>query len=135
MECGEGRCVELFKGESVEIKGKELMLICLYDWLCKAYSLLLPFAELHPDLPQLLTSDLFDKYSHGFAEATGSPIVGTLNNNLQILAQVVARTEPLAEFDFTLHFQFEKESAVGLLWRRREEAWETEREEEDEEEE
>lgn len=32
------------------------MLLCVYDWLLKAYSLLLPFADKHDELPQLVAS-------------------------------------------------------------------------------
>jgi hypothetical protein len=136
LGAGEGRVGVIREGEGTEVSGKELMLICIYDWLCKAIAILLPFAERHQELPQLLASDLLEKYSHGFVEATGSALLGTLKNNLDLLAQVVARTEPIMGELGSLYFQWEEKTGVGLLWRSKpgEEGWETEREEEDEDE-
>jgi hypothetical protein len=57
--------------------------------------------------------------------------VATLRNSLELLAQVVARTEPIMGELGSLYFRWDEATGVGVLWRSKpdEEVWETEREE------
>jgi hypothetical protein len=85
------------------------MIIILYSWICKAFQELLPFADKYgEEFLQFVTCELFDKYSHGLVEAIGKPIVGTIRSNIVFLCELLGKIEPLGEFDFSLHFQYDK---------------------------
>lgn len=115
----------------MEVSQRELLIICLYNWICQAFLELLPFAQKYSEeFEQFVTCELFDKYSHGLVEAVGKPIAGTLKSNIELLCEILGKVDYLGGFDFVLTFEFLKDSKVGLLRRRRQEenVWETEKE-------
>lgn len=116
----------------MEVNQRELLIICLYSWICQAFLELLPFAQkCGEQFEQFLTCELFDKYSHGLVEAVGRPIVGTLKSNIELLCEILGKMDNLGSFDSALTFEFLKDSNVGILRRRSQEenVWETEKEE------
>ena len=115
----------------MEVNQRELLIICLYSWICQAFLELLPFAQkCGGQFEQFLTCELFDKYSHGLVEAVGRPIVGTLKSNIELLCEILGKVDYLGSFEFPLTFEFLRDSNVGILRRRQEESvWETEKEE------
>jgi hypothetical protein len=74
---------------------------------------------------QVLASEQFEKYIHGFVKATCKPIVGILRSSMEFLCSLIPKIDSAPQ-SLKFEFQFDSQKNVGILWAKKlDDAWET----------
>lgn len=77
------------------INNKELLIIAIYSWLCKAISSIYHILQQNPLYVNLFTSDFYAKYHLYVAEAVGDVYFATFQHAINMLTEHIAASGPM----------------------------------------